>query len=265
MERDGSLMLAYGAMQGPPRLIEPLRARLGRLEGVAPSAEEGMITGGVSWALDVLCTQLARPTDVVLVAVPAYHLALKVFRGGHLQLEPAVCDDEGIVLDSLEKTLAKLRPQDERVCLLYIVPTCANPTGSIVPFCRRKALVQFAERSDLTILEDDVYRGLWYDLEPPPCLHTIAPTGTVIRLGSFSRVLASGRRLGWMAGSPDVIRRCVDSGMISSGGISHFAAHIVASFIQLGLLDGHVEMLRPSARRGSLVASLAEHVPPACH
>ena len=267
LERDGPLALSYGAEQGPGRLIEQVCARLGRLEGAAPPPEQVMITGGTSQALDMLCALLTQPGDAALVASPTYHLALRILRDHGLELVPVPGDDEGLRVDALEEALAVLRRQGRRARLLYLVPTFDNPTGLTLGAKRRRALVELAQREGLLLLEDDVYRELWYDSPPPPPLYSLAPVGPVVRLRSFSKVLAPGLRLGWMSAAPEIVRRCTGSGMLDSGGgLNHFTAHVVAAFIELGLLDEQVETLRASyrQRRDALVNGLASHLPGGC-
>ena len=273
LKRDGLQALSYGAEQGPGCLIEQLCARLGRLEGVTPPAEQMMITGGASQALDMLCAVLTQPGDVVLVESPTYHLALHVLRDHRVELVPVPSDDEGLRMDALERVLASLQRQGRRARLLYLVPTFGNPTGITLGVERRRALVALAERTravdspGLVVVEDDVYHELWYDSPPPPSLYSLAPAGPVVRLGSFSKVLAPGLRLGWMLARPEIVRRCAGRGLVDSGGgVNHFTAHVVAAFVELGLLDPHVESLRASyrQRRGVLLNGLASHLPDSC-
>jgi len=267
LERDGALALAYGAEQGPRRLIEQLCARLERLEGAAPDPQQVMITGGVSQALDLLCTLLTQPGDVVLVESPTYYLALRVFRDHGVELVPVPADEEGLRVEALEEALATLRRAGRRARLLYLVPTFNNPTGRTLGIERRQALAALAEREGLTVLEDDVYRELWYEVPPPPPLYSLMPAGPVVRLGSFSKVLAPGLRLGWMLASPEIVRRCTGSGLLDSGGgVNHFTAHVVAALMELGLLDRQVERLRAAyrERRDALLAGLARYLPDEC-
>ena len=267
LERDGTLALAYGAEQGPRRLIEQLCARLERLEGAAPDPEQVMITGGVSQALDLLCTLLTQPGDVVLVESPTYYLALRVLRDHGVELVPVPADDEGLRVEALEEVLASLRREGRRARLLYLVPTFNNPTGHTLGIERRQALVALAGREGLTVLEDDVYRELWYEVPPPPPLYSLVPAGPVVRLGSFSKVLAPGLRLGWMLASPEIVRRCTGSGVLDrGGGVNHFSAHVVAALMELGLLDRQAERLRAAyrERRDALLAGLGKYLPEGC-
>jgi|YNPNPStandDraft_1061719.scaffolds.fasta_scaffold02457_7 DNA-binding transcriptional MocR family regulator len=261
----GPQALAYGAEQGPGRLIEPLAAWLAQREGRPVPAEQVLITGGASQALDLLCTLWTRPGDTVLVEAPVYHLALRILRDHGLRLVPVAGDAHGLCPDALEAVLAR---ESQPPRFLYTVPTFSNPSGATLPLERRQAVVSMAAAQGVPIVEDDVYRFLWFDEPPPPSLYHLAPAGAVIHLGSFSKILAPGLRLGWLVAAPEVVKRCVRSGLLDSGGgVSHFAAHVVAAYLEQGLLDGHIERLRAAyaRRRDVLTAALAHYLPEGCH
>ena len=267
LRRRGRRALAYGAEQGPGRLIEALQGWLARQEGASPPVQQLFITGGASQALDLMCTLFTRPGDILLVESPVYHLALRVFRDHGLELAPVAADENGLRIDVLAEEIESLRLRGRSPRFLYTVPTFNNPTGMTMPPERRHALVELARQSELLVLEDDVYHALWFDGPPPPSLYTLAPAGLIVRLGSFSKVLAPGLRLGWLSASPDIVQRCVRSGLLDSGGgVSHFAAHVVAEFVELGLLDEQVERLRRAygRRRDCLMDALDRFLPPTC-
>jgi 2-aminoadipate transaminase len=283
LRQRGPQALTYGAEQGPGHLIEALRGWLARQEGKAPPEQEIFITGGVSQALDLICTLFTRPGDTVLVESPVYHLALRIFRDHGLEVVPAAAREDGLRADELAKVLESLHAHGLHPRFLYTVPTFNNPTGMTMPLAERQAVVAVAQRAELLVLEDDVYHALWFDAPPPASMYTLAPdvnsgptpgaerepapAGTIVRLGSFSKILAPGLRLGWLTAPPDIVRKCTQCGLLDSGGgVGHFAAHVVAEFIELGLLDGHVEQLRRAygRRRDALLDALARHLSPAC-
>jgi DNA-binding transcriptional MocR family regulator len=268
LEREAPQALSYGAEQGPDCLIQQLGGWLERMEGAKPPGEQMMITGGASQALDMLCLLLTRPGDIALVPSPTYHLGLRVLRDHQLELLSVPSDNEGLEVDALEETLKSLQGRQKQPRLLYLVSTFNNPTGITLDVERRKALAELARQFDLIIVEDDVYYQLWYDQPPPPSIYNLSGSESVIRLGSFSKILAPGLRLGWMMAAPQIVQRCIQSGVLDSGGgLGHYTAHVVAAFIELGLLDDHVETLRDKylERRNLLVDALAEHLPEDCH
>jgi len=268
LEREASRALSYGAEQGPGCLINQLCAWLGRMQDeTPPPTDQILISGGASQALDMVCMLLTEPGDMALVQSPTYHLALRVMRDHGLGLVSVPSDDEGLKVDALEETLNSLQRRGNPPRLLYLVPTFNNPSGITLSLRRRSALAELAQHFNLIVVEDDVYYHLWYDRPPPQSIYSLAPSGSTIRLGSFSKILAPGLRLGWMFASPEIVQRCVKSGVLDSGGgLNHFTAHVVAAFIELGLLDQQIATLRDTyrERRDVLVHALEEHLPREC-
>ncbi len=258
--------LCYGAVQGPGVLIDRLCAWLGQAEGREVPPAQIFIAGGLSQGLDLLCTLYTRPGDPILVDAPTYHLALRVFRDHALDLISVAGDADGMRPDALAAALAHLHDQRRLPHFLYLVPNFGNPTGATLPLDRRQAIAALAREAGLMVLEDDVYRHLWFDAPPPPPLSDLAPE-CVIRLGSFSKLLAPGLRVGWLHAPAAIVRHCAGSGLLDSGGgTSHFAAHVVAEFMGLGGFDAHVARLRRvyRVRRDLLCDALARYLPPSC-
>ncbi|NJN15047.1 MAG: PLP-dependent aminotransferase family protein [Oscillochloris sp.] len=267
LETAGAEALAYGAEQGPGRLIEAIRQRLAQTEGDVPPEDHFLISGGISQALEMLCVQLTRPGDVVLVGEPSYHLAQKIFRDHGLQLVGVPSDAQGLHVEAIDALLTMLRRRGERVALVYHVPTFNNPSGATLTPDRRYALAALARREGLLMIEDDAYAELWYDAPPPPPVYNFAPGGPIIRLGSFAKSLAPGLRLGWVQADPQIVQRCVAGGLLDSGGgVNHFTAHVAAAFFELDLYAAHVQRLRAAygERRNVLLAALARYLPPTC-
>ena len=267
LDQYGPDAMQYGHPAGPGPLLEWLAKRIGRQEGRAPALDEIMTTGGISLGLDQLLTRLAVPGDTILVESPTYHLAVRILRDHHLNLVPVPSDADGLRIDALEQLLARLRAEGTRPRALYLVPTYNNPTGRSLADDRRLALVTLAEAEGLLIIEDDVYRELAYDGPAPASLWSLAATGVVARLGSFSKTLGPGLRLGWMTGGAELVQSIVDSGLLDSGGGSnHYTALVVAALCAAGDYDANLVTLRDNyrARRDTLVAALDQYLPSGC-
>lgn len=267
LQRYGAAALTYGHPAGPGPLLDWLCQRIGQREGRTPGLHEIMITGGNSLGLDQLLTLCTVPGDIVLVESPTYHLAVRILRDHPLTLVSVPADSDGLQVEALAETLAELRREGKRARLLYTVPTFHNPTGISLSAVRRQTLIALAEREGLLIVEDDVYRELAYDGPPPPSLWSQAPPGVVARLGSFSKSLAPGVRLGWLTASPSIIRRLTDGGLLDSGGgINHFTALIVTLLCESGDYDAGVAQFCNTyrARRDALLGALAQALPPTC-
>ena len=264
LDQYGAEALQYGHPAGPGPLLEWLAERIGRQEGRGPALDEIMTTGGISLGLDQLLTSLVVPGDTVLVESPTYHLAVNILRDHHLNLLPVPSDDEGLNVEALRDMLTHRARSGARPKALYLVPTFNNPTGRSLAPERRRALVALAAAENLLIIEDDVYRELAYDGPAPPSLWRLAQPGVVARLGSFSKSLGPGLRLGWLTAGRELIDRLISGGLLDSGGgINHYTALVVAALCACGDYDANLEDLRRSyrERRDTLVAALRQHLP----
>jgi len=267
LDRWGADALNYGADQGAGPLLAWLSERIARTEGRAPHPDEIMITGGVSQALDQICTLCTQPGDIALVESPTYHLAIRILRDHPLELLSIPADEHGLRIDALAEIIAELRRTGRRPRLLYCVPTFHNPTGASLQAERRAALVALAAAEQMLIIEDDVYRELSYDGPPPPSLWSLAPPDTVARLASFAKSLAPGVRLGWLTAGPRIAGRLIGSGLLDSGGgVNHFTSLMVTAFCASAQYDQQIARLRTAyrTRRDTLLAGMAAHLPPSC-
>jgi 2-aminoadipate transaminase len=257
-------VLTYGYAAGPGPLIEWLCGHLGQTDARVPAHAEVFVTAGASQALELVSTLLTRPGDVVVVDSPTYHLALRIFADRDVELVGAPADEAGIDPRATDELLRRLGGQGRRVPLLYLVPTFANPTGVSLSVARRGELVEVAHRAGTVIVEDDAYRELAYDGTAPPSLWSIASGRGVIRVGSFSKTVGPGLRLGWITAAPDVVRALIGRGFVDSGGgLNHATALTMATMGSSGRYVEHVQRIRAVYRRqrDALVAALRAHVP----
>lgn len=260
-----ALALQYGPEQGYGPLIDHIRHKLARDEGLAIERPQIMITGGSAQAIDHLCTLFTRPGDLVLVEAPTYHETLQLFRDHGLRPLQVAADDGGLQVEALAARLEALARRGERARLLYIIPNFQNPSGITLAGDRRRAVLDLAERYDLLVVEDDVYRDLAYGDEAPPSLFALDGGRRVLRIGSFSKIMAPGLRLGWLIGPPGLIERVIGSGLRNmGGGANPLVANILATYCLQGLLEPHVEHLRRvyRERRDVLLDALAARMPP---
>lgn len=260
-----ALALQYGPEQGYGPLIDHIRHKLARDEGLAIERPQIMITGGSAQAIDHLCTLFTRQGDLVLVEAPTYHETLQLFRDHGLRPLQVAADDGGLQVEALAARLEALARRGERVRLLYIIPNFQNPSGITLAGDRRRAVLDLAERYDLLVVEDDVYRDLAYGDEAPPSLFALDGGRRVLRIGSISKIMAPGLRLGWLIGPPGLIERVIGSGLRNmGGGANPLVANILATYCLQGLLEPHVEHLRRvyRERRDVLLDALAARMPP---
>ena len=260
----GRLALQYGSAQGYGPLLNYLIGKVERDEGLRISRANIMLCAGAAQGLDTAARLFTCPGDVVLVEAPSYHEAIATLRDHPVELRQVPIDDQGLVVEALAERLEALSLIGRRVAFLYIIPTFQNPSGGTLAAERREALVKLAAERGLLLVEDDVYRDLCFEGRVPPSLFELAGGRGVIRLGSFSKILAAGLRLGWIIAEPEVIRRIVNCGLKGNeGGANPFAAHVVAAFCQEGWLEPHIAQLaaRYRTRRDALLAALGREMP----
>jgi 2-aminoadipate transaminase len=262
LTRFGWQALTYGNGAGPGPLVDWLADRLGRIDGRPPRPDELFVTAGASQALDLACAVLTRPGDVVVVDSPTYHLALRIIADHEVEIAGAPADADGIDPDATAGLIDKLRAEGRRVPMLYLVPTFANPTGSSLPTERRAALVEVGRRTGTVIVEDDTYREMAYEPPAPRSLWSLADGG-VVRIGSFSKTVAPGLRLGFLTGSRSLVQTLGRRGFVDSGGgVNHTTALAMAAFGESGAYDRHLGSVlagyRP--RRDALTEALRDRL-----
>ncbi|MCX6362754.1 MAG: PLP-dependent aminotransferase family protein [Actinobacteria bacterium] len=263
----GPAALAYGSLAGPRTLREEIARRIAAREGRACTAAEVLVSAGNSQALGQVLTVLTAPGDVVLVESPTYNLALGIMRDHPVTVVGIPLDEEGLRLGALRAVLAESRTAGKRARLLYTIPTFHNPSGVCLSAERRRDLLAIAAEHDLVVVEDDVYRELVYEGQAPSSLWTLGGDAPVVRLGSFSKTLAPGLRVGWINASAGLLERLAAAGVLESGGcVSQFAASIVGRLLAAGDYDHHVAKLRRTyaSRRDALSAALRQHLPAGC-
>lgn len=237
--------LNYGYEQGDERFRQALAAFLSRQYSIPVDASTLMITAGASQALDQICTLYTQPGDTIFVEEPSYFIALRILLEDHkLNAVPISTDEHGLNVDALEDALSNHRPR-----LLYTIPTFQNPTGRTLPLERRKRLVALAEAHDFMIVADEVYHALHYSAAPPAPVASFLESGRVLSVGSFSKILAPGLRLGWVQSHPDHVERFVTSGLVDSGGgLNHFTSNIVRVVLEANWQEEYLQGLRETYR-----------------
>ncbi|THF85813.1 PLP-dependent aminotransferase family protein [Deinococcus sp. KSM4-11] len=236
--------LQYGAEWGDGFLRTELAAFLTGQYAFPVDPEELFISGGVSQALDLICAMFTQPGDAIIVEDPTYFLALDIFRNHRLRIVAAPVDAHGLEVDALAALVAAHRPR-----LVYTIPTHQNPTGATLSAERRLQLVNLAQEHDFLVVADEVYHLLTYGDLPPPSLAAHVGTGQVISLGSFSKILAPGTRLGWISARADRLEVLARNGMVASGGgFSPLGSALIRSMIELGLLPRYIQGLRDTFR-----------------
>jgi 2-aminoadipate transaminase len=259
--------LAYGANRGPAPLVEWLSSWLANVHGSPVDPSRILVTAGASAALDRLCSLFTRPGDAVLCEAPTYHLALAQLASRRLHVVPVASDARGPTPDALERAAREVPAAQEHV-LFYTVPVHSNPRGASIPRDRWSSLCTVAKERGIHMVRDDVYAPLTYaEGVVHPIRADADADATVTSLGSFSKIVAPGLRVGWMITDPEVVDRLGNDGLArSGGGPSHTAAMIVARLCGSSGWDGHLRRLRReySERRDVLVGALEAELGDLC-
>lgn len=257
----GAVALQYGSGQGEEGLREQILDVMA-LEGISAHPDDVVVTTGSQHALDLVTRVFIDPGDVVVAEAPSYVGALGVFRAYQADVVHVPMDDDGLIPEALEETLAELRRAGRRVKMLYTVPNFHNPAGVSLSAARRPEILQIARRYDVLVLEDNPYGLLGFDSEPEPALQTLDPEG-VIYLGSFSKTFAPGYRVGWALAPHAVRERLVlasESAILCPSMMSQLSiANYLATSDWRGQIKAYQQIYRE--RRDATLAALAEYLP----
>lgn len=251
-ERGERLSLQYGLEQGSAHFRQALAAFLTHGYAQDTDPRQLFVTSGASSALDLLCTLYTAPGDAVLVEEPTYYLALRIFADHQLRSIPVSGEDQDAFIENLEHSLREYHPR-----LLYLIPTFQNPSGRTYSQLQRERIITLAESFAVMLVADEVYHLLWYRQPPPPPFASYTSAAQqAVSLGSFSKILAPGLRLGWIQAGPTVISKLSGSGLLDSGGgLNPFTSALVTPLLENGGLEENIRNLRHAyAHRLQLLA-----------
>jgi 2-aminoadipate transaminase len=256
---DGVRALQYAPTEGLDILRELIADRLRRLWGLRRSTDEVLVVSGSQQALDLTGKVFLDEGDVVLCESPTYLGAIGAFRAYRPTFVEVPTDDDGMVPAELESCLSSL----DRVKLIYVVPDFQNPSGRRWSVERRRELAELAGRFGVPVIEDAPYAELCFEGEPLPPIASYDEACTVVYLGTASKILSPGMRLGWVVADSDIVRRYV---LVKQGVDLHTSSLIqllVARFMREHDLDAHIARIRDAyrSRRDAMLAALEEHFP----
>ena len=246
--------LQYAASEGYAPLRGWVAAHLARQHDMKVHADQVLITTGSQQGLDLAAKVLIDTGSRVLVETPTYLGALQAFAPYEPQVESLESDHEG----PLPQALADAAPGAR---FAYLLPNFQNPTGHVYTEARRSALVAAARAAGLPLVEDNPYGDLWYDSPPPAPLATRWPEG-VLYLGSFSKVLSPGLRLGYLVAPPALYPKLLQAKQAADLHTSIFNQRVVYEVVRNGLLDAHVPTIRAryKVQRDAMEAALEKHL-----
>ncbi len=260
IRRDGPAALEYGEFDNG---YAPLRATITHVlatQGIQAHPDQVLVTTGSQQALALVCQVLLKPGDAIVVERPTYNLALELFRSLGLRIIGVDVDAEGMQIEALETMLQKHHPR-----LIYTIPNFQNPSGMCLSSGRRRQLVELAVRYNLPILEDDFVGDLRYTGRAQPAIKALDASGHVVYIGSFSKMLMPGLRVGYLVADGPIFGRLVGRKRVSDLTTSPLVQRALDRFVSVGRYQAHV---RRSCRvyrlrRDAMLAAIQRHLPPA--
>lgn len=257
----GRAALQYGDNAGYSGLIDALREKLARDQGIVAERENILVTAGGSQAIGLLLDALVDWGDTIASEMPTWLGAVQAFHNVGANVVSIPVNEEGTDVVTLERELAHLRSQGITPKFVYAIPNFQNPTGVTMSLQRRQDLLDIVRAAGTLLIEDDAYFDLRYDGENLPAIYTLDDSQSVVYMGTLSKTMGPGMRLGWLVGPPALISRL--TALKVDGGTNVFGAHVAAEWLPEKLLP-HVDRLRAvyRRRRDLMLAALERHMPP---
>jgi len=254
--------LQYGPTEGFEETKDCILQVMGA-EGMLPDPADVIVTTGGQQAIDLVCKTLVDPGDVVICEAPTYPGAVPVFCSYQADVVQIECDEDGMRIDELEVLLEQLAGEGRKPKFVYSVPSFQNPAGVTLSLKRRRRLVELARLHEILVVEDNPYGLLRYSGEPPPPLYQLDGGDYVIYIGTFSKILSPGIRLGWAVAPPPVMEKIVLGKQASDLCTSTLTQYFVREYFAEGrwqhYIDELIDLYR--GRRDTMIEALREHFP----
>ena len=254
--------LEYGGRLGYDGLREAMAERLSRTEGIPMTVDNLLFNNGSSGTIDNICRAFIEPGDVIITERPSYSGSIRTMRGYQAEIVDVPMDAEGISPEGVEEAIETVEAGGGTVKFLYTIADFHNPTGLTMSPSRRAELIDICAAHRVIILEDAAYADLYFDADPVSSIYSLAEGEGVLKLGSFSKSIATGLRVGWVQGRPDFVESI--SRMRFDMGSNPLVLRALAELVSSGKFDSHLEKMRPIYKEKSqaLGNALAEHCEP---
>ena len=254
--------LQYGPTEGLAAVKECI-AEVMAEEGTEVHADDVLVTTGGQQVIDLMCKTLIDPGDVIVAEAPTYPGAIPAFTSYQADVVQIAMDRDGMRIDELETTLDQLERDGRRPKFIYTIPNFQNPAGVTLSLERRERLVRIAAERELLVLEDNPYGLLRYEGDPLPTLRSLDEAEFVVYLGTFSKILSPGIRLGWAAAPRPVLQKM----NVGKQGVdlcsSPMTQYFVAAYFKAGRWQDYLGSLAQiyRRRRDTMLDALADHFP----
>ncbi|MDH6425410.1 2-aminoadipate transaminase [Aurantimicrobium minutum] len=261
MSENGPMAMQYGSGQGVHALREQI-LEIMALEGISASVDDVVVTTGSQQALDLVTKLFIDPGDVILAEAPSYVGAIGVFRSYQADVVHVLMDENGLIPEKLREAIADVKASGRTIKFLYTIPNFHNPAGVTLSAERRPEILEICQSNGILILEDNPYGLLSFEEDVPPAIRSLNEDG-VIYLGSFSKTLAPGFRVGWALAPHAIREKLVLAAEAAILCPSSFSQMVISEYLSQADWKGQIETFRGvyKERRDAMLEALEEHLP----
>jgi 2-aminoadipate transaminase len=262
LTKNSAQALQYSTTEGLPALRKCILDYLAK-DGNNGELENIIISSGSQQGLDLVGKVFLSPGDIAIVELPSYLAALNAFHSYGGELVGIPMDDEGMQMDILEEKLTRLKKEAKKVKFIYTISNFQNPAGVTMSLARRKKIIEIAQKFNLFIVEDNPYEKLRFEGEPIPSIYSLDNNGSVISLGTFSKILCPGLRLAWVLGNKDIIGKMTILKQATDLCTSILSQLIAYEYFQLGKLEENIKsnIQIYKQKRNAMLNTLEKHFP----
>lgn len=259
LEEDGQNALQYATTEGYNPLRKWAAERMNKMRSTSFEYDEVLITNGSQQALDLSGKVFLNEGDIVLCESPTYLAAISAFKAYSCEFIEVPTDEEGMITAELEEILIS----NKKVKLIYVIPDFQNPTGRTWSVGRRKGLAELADKYNVIVIEDNPYGELRYEGEQIPSVKSFDKSGNILCLGTFSKIFCPGYRIGWIAGSKEIMQKYVLVKQSTDLQSSTIAQREIAKYLEMYDIDEHIKEICKvyKTRRDLIVKTMEEEFP----
>lgn len=260
LNEQGRVALQYTSTDGFLHFREQIAERMGTKNGIKTDASHILVTSGSQQGLDYSARVFCDKGDVIIIESPSYLGALNAFKACEPNFVAIPTDENGMIMEELEKVLATT----DNVKMIYVIPDFQNPSGRTWPIERRQQFMEIVNKYEIPVVEDNPYGELRFEGENMPALKSMDTKGLVVFLGTFSKILAPGYRLGWVCADGEILAKYNFMAQAAALQASTEAQLVVSKFIDMYDLDEHVAAIKDCyrKRRDVMLETMQKEFPP---
>jgi DNA-binding transcriptional MocR family regulator len=261
MREQGPVALQYGSGQGVPALREQILEVMA-LEGIRAHADDVVVTTGSQHALELVSKLFLDPGDVVISEGPSYVTAMVIFKSYQADVDHVPMDEHGLIPEALREHIAQLRAAGKTIKFLYTIPNFHNPAGVTLSWERRIEILEICRTNNILVLEDNPYGLLYFDKPAPDAMRSLEQDG-VVYLGTFSKTLAPGFRVGWALAPHAIREKLVLANEAAVLSPSSFSQLVISEYLATADWKAQINTFRGvyHERKDALLSALDEYLP----